>query len=256
MPNISSKNTHKEKSLLEIINIIYKGRIKIILSVFFSLILAYLYNQFSTPVFESSALLKKEVNDNRGQRDEFSEFIRLQTSDQLETEMELVKTREVLSRVIDDLKLYVELNKLVDPNGNSYELKNVFVDFPDSGNTYASEISFSLPIFKNFKLVNENTDRELFIKKTGIKNFELWDAKNNELITSFKTSTTSGVNLQNEFNSTDSLDSTNALGEKQNEMTVNTDFAKFDFNWNDAPIGSEIFFEIKNYNKLLINYNF
>ena len=255
MPNISSKNTHKEKSLLEIINIIYKGRIKIILSVFFSLILAYLYNQFSTPVFESSALLKKEVNDNRGQRDEFSEFIRLQTSDQLETEMELVKTREVLSRVIDDLKLYVELNKLVDPNGNSYELKNVFVDFPDSGNTYASEISFSLPIFKNFKLVNENTDRELFIKKTGIKNFELWDAKNNELITSFKTSTTSGVNLQNEFNSTDSPDSTNALGEKQNEMTVNTDFAKFDFNWNDAPIGSEIFFEIKNYNKLLINFS-
>ena len=89
-----------------------------------------MYNQFSTPVFESSALLKKEVNDNRGQRDEFSEFIRLQTSDQLETEMELVKTREVLSRVIDDLKLYVEFNKLVDPKWEFLRIEKCFCRFP------------------------------------------------------------------------------------------------------------------------------
>ena len=59
-----SKKTNKEKSLLEIINIIYQGRIKIILSVLMFLILAYLYNQFSTPVYQSRALLKKEVAKN------------------------------------------------------------------------------------------------------------------------------------------------------------------------------------------------
>ncbi len=31
--------------------------------------------------------------------------------------MELVKTKEVLGRVIDELKLRVELKRVVDPNG-------------------------------------------------------------------------------------------------------------------------------------------
>ena len=62
-----SKNNKKEKSLLEILNIVYQGRIKIISSVIIFLILAFLYNLFSTPVFESTALLKKEAADNRGE---------------------------------------------------------------------------------------------------------------------------------------------------------------------------------------------
>ena len=178
-----SNKTKKEKSLLEILNIVYQGRIKILSSLFLFLILAYLYNQFSTPVFESTALLKKEVADKRGDADEIYEIVKLQTSDLLETEMELIKTNEVLSRVINELKLYIELNEIIDPNGNTYELNNVFTDFPDSGNNYAKEISFSLPIFKNFKLINENIELELFIKKIREKHFELWNAKENKLIT-------------------------------------------------------------------------
>ena len=255
MTNIPLKNTNKEKSLLEIINIIYQGRIKIIVSIFVCLVLAYLYNQFSTPVFESTALLKKEVKDNGGQRDELSEFIRLQTSDQLETEMELVKTREVLSRVINDLMLYVELKKMVDPNGNSYELNNYLIEFPDSISTNSQENSITLPVFNNFKLINENADLDLYIKKTGIKNYELWDAEKNRLITNFKAPSTGSINIQSDIYSSDSLDSSQPLAEDKNGFNVKTDFAKFDFNWNDAPIGSEIFFDIKNYHELLINFS-
>ncbi|MCC6254817.1 MAG: hypothetical protein IT276_07885, partial [Ignavibacteriaceae bacterium] len=96
-----SKNNKKEKSLLEIFNIVYQGRLKIISSVILFLILAFLYNLFSTPVFESTALLKKEAADNRGNTDELYEIVKLQTSDLLETEMELIKTNEVLGRVIN-----------------------------------------------------------------------------------------------------------------------------------------------------------
>mgnify|MGYP000043431598 CR=1 FL=1 len=177
-----SKNNIKEKSLLEIINIIYQGRIKILISVFISLILAYLYNQFSTPVYQSRALLKKEVTENRGQKDEFSELVQLQTADRLETEMELVKTNEVLGRVVEELKLYVELKKIVDPNENSWELNNVFVDFPDSGNTYANEISFHLPVFKNFLLLDDYKELELYIEKTGENRYELLNAKDDKLL--------------------------------------------------------------------------
>ena len=250
-----SNKTKKEKSLLEILNIVYQGRIKIISSLLVFLILAYLYNQFSTPVFESTALLKKEVAENRGDADEIYEIVKLQTSDLLETEMELIKTNEVLSRVINELKLYVELNEIIDPNGNTYELNKVFTDFPDSGNNYAKEISFSLPIFKNFKLINENIELELFIKKIGEKHFELWNAKENNLITSFSASSVSDLDTVEAYHDINSLDSTQALEKDKNWVTANTDFAQFEFSWNDAPIGSKIIFSIRNYRKFILNFS-
>ena len=51
-----SNKTKKEKSLLEVLHIVYRGKIIIMLSTFLCLILAYLYNQFSTPIFESESI--------------------------------------------------------------------------------------------------------------------------------------------------------------------------------------------------------
>jgi len=249
-----SKNNKKEKSLLEILNILYQGRIKIISSVIIFLILAFLYNLLSTPVFESTALLKKEVADNRGNKDELYEIVKLQTSDLLETEMELIKTNEVLGRVINELKLYIGLNEIIDPNGNSHKLNNVFTDFPDSGNNYAREISFDLPIFKNFQLINENIELELFIKKIGEKHFELWNAKENNLITSLSASPDSDLDTLKKYSNTDSLDLTKPLKDK-NWVTAKTDFARFEFSWDSAPLGSKIVFSIKNYRKFILNFS-
>lgn len=251
-----SKNYKKEKSLLEILNIVYQGRIKIISSVIIFLILAFLYNMFSTPVFESTALLKKEAADNNGgQRDELYEIVKLQTSDLLETEMELIKTNEVLGRVINELKLYVELNEIIDPNGNSFKLNNVFTDFPDSGNNYTREISFNFPVFKNFQLMNENIELELFIKKIGEKRFELWNAKENKLITRFIDSSVDVLDTLKEYFNADSLDLTKPLEENKNWVTANTDFASFELSWNSAPVGSKVIFSIKNYRKFILNFS-
>lgn len=255
MSNMPANNTSKNKSLLEIINIIYQGRIKIILSVFLFVVLAYLYNQFSTPVYESVALLKKEVADNRGGTDDLYEFMKLQTSDMLETEMELIKTNEVLSRVVDDLKLYIELKEIVDSKGNSHQLNNVFTDFPDSGNNYYGEISFNLPIFKNFQLINENIELSLYIKKIADEHFELWNAEENKLITSFNASSENNVDTLEEYYGTNFIDSTQALKVNKNKAIANTDFARFEFSWDDAPIGSTIFFNIKNYRKFLMGFS-
>jgi capsular exopolysaccharide synthesis family protein len=249
------KNNIKEKSLLEILNIVYQGRFKILLAVIISLILAFLYNLVSTPVFESTALLKKEVADNRGNQDELYEIVKLQTSDLLETEMELIKTNEVLGRVINELKLYIELNEVVDPNGNSHKLKNVFTDFPDSGNNFSNEISFKFPIFKNFQLMNENMEMELYIKKIGEKRFELWNAKENKLITSLSDLSPGNLDTLEKYNYADSLDLIKPLEDEKNWVTANTNFARFEFSWDSAPIGSKIIFSIKNYRKFILNFN-
>jgi tyrosine-protein kinase Etk/Wzc len=258
MSNMTSQNPKAEKSLLEIINIIYQGRTIIIISVIVSLILAFLYNQFSTPVYQSKALLKKEVAENRGQKDEFSELVQLQTGDRLETEMELVKTNEVLGRVVDELKLYVELKKIVAPNENSWELNDVFIDFPDTGNTYASEIPFHLPVFKNFLLLDDYKELELYIKKTNKNRFALFDEKTDKLITSFNGYTVGKIDSLGKHNYTNSEDSIHPAPELNSEKDgtlVKTNFAMFEFSWNDAPIGSKIFFNIQNQLKFITNFS-
>lgn len=255
MAPIPSKNSNKDKSLLEILNIIYKGRINIVISVFLFLILSYLYNQFSTPVYQSKALLKKEAAKNNNRGDEFSELVNLQTSDQLETEMELVKTNEVLRGVINELKLYIDLKKVVDPQGNSWELNNVFIDFPDSGNNYSREISFKLPIFKNFKLLNEYLELELYIKKISEDRFELWNVEDNKLIKEFSTTSNNNLDTLNKAYTTNNSDSSQVLKSYQNKFNVKTSFANFNFSWPDAPVGSKIYFNIKNYLKFLKNFS-
>ncbi len=254
MKNTIPNNFKKEKSLLEIINIVYKGRIKIVISVFLSLVLALLYIKFTPPIYESKALLKKEAAENPGQRDEFSELVKLQTSDQLETEMELVKTNEVLGGVINELKLYLELKKIVDPEGNSYEFNNIFVDFPDSGNNYAKQMSFSFPVFKNFQLLNDYTEKEYYIKKINQNRFELWDAKGKNIITSFNDFSVGKSDSVKEVNALDLSDSTKSSVQDAEGVTVITDAAKFEFSWSDAPVGSKIYFNIKNYLKLLTRF--
>ena len=229
MATVSSNNTKKEKSLVELFLIVYRRKMILISSTILFLILAFLYNEYSTPEFESSAVLKKE-NTNQVSN-ELVELVQLQTQDQIGTEMELIKTDDVLGRVIDKLKLDVELKKIIDPVGNSYELNNVFIDFPDSGNNYAKQIGFSLPIFKDLELKNKNTELELYIEKKSENLFELWEVEKNKLILSAKTTPVNKIDTLNGLYSTNTLDSTKSLtlnGHSRGAI-FNTDFAQFEF---------------------------
>ena len=245
MAAMSSNNTKKEKSLLEVLHIVYRGKTIIISSTFLFLILAFLYNNFSTPVFESTALLKKE-NVGGGATDELYELLRLQTQDLIGTEIQLIKSEDVLGRVIDECKLRVELKEIIDPVGNSFELNNVFIEFPDSGNSFAEQIGFSLPMFKNVELKNKKTERELYIEKKGENLFELRDAEENRLILNFKT-----IPEERRETSIINLDSLIALDKQPKRKIFKTDFVQFEFSWNDAPVGSKIYFNFNNYYKFL-----
>jgi capsular exopolysaccharide synthesis family protein len=244
MAAMSSNKTNKEKSLVEILHIIYRGKTKVILSVFLSLILAFLLNKFSKPVFESSALLKKENPESR--KNELYELVRLQTLDHVGTEMELMQTEDVLSRVIDELNLRVEFKEIIDPIGNIYELNNAFSDFLDSEIGYAKQIGFSLPIFKNVELKNKKTEEELYIEKKGENLFELREVKENKLVSSLKT-------FQEERKDASNINSDSLIApDNQFEKNIfNVDFAKFEFKWDDAPVGSKIYFSISNYYEFL-----
>lgn len=252
MTNNSSYNTKREKSLIELIQILFRGKNIIISSIILCLILAYLYNKFTAPVYESKAILKKEVADN-STRDELSEIVRLQTLDRLETEMELVKTGEVLSRVIDGLNLRVELKEIVDPNGESYELNDVLVDYPDSGNTFIQQIPFSFPVFRNVELKSKTLEKELYIKKIDVEQFELRDVVDNKLISSIEIPPIKEKDTLAILNSTNAPDSILILKDNPSRLFFNNDFVRFEFSWDDAPVGSKVYFDITNYYQVITN---
>ncbi|MBT8382399.1 MAG: polysaccharide biosynthesis tyrosine autokinase [Ignavibacteriaceae bacterium] len=254
MAAMSSKDTKKEKSLLEILHIVYRRKIIIIISVFLSLILAYLYNKFSTPVYESQALLKKEAT-QRERTDDLFELVKLQTMDQVGTVMALITTEDVLGRVIDELKLRVDLKKLIDPIGNSYKFKKVFIEFPDSGNSYAEQIGFSLPLFKNVEFKDKRTERELYIEKIGENLFELREVEENRVIFSTDASPVSVIDTTSDSYFTNNVDSIIALEKQSAGSIFNTDFAQFEFSWDDAPVGSKIYFNLNNYYKFLKGFS-
>jgi capsular exopolysaccharide synthesis family protein len=240
---LNSNNTKKEKSILEILHIVYLRKNFIIISVVVALILAVLYNQFSTPVYESVALLKKEKEDkNTG--NELYDIVKLQTQDEIETEMELVKTGDVLNGVIDELKLCIQLKEIVTPTGNSHELDHVFIEFPDSGNTFAQRIGFSIPLFQNFKLKENDKEQKLYIRKKGENRFELRNAEDDNLIIaadSHRDEVEDKLDVFNNF--TLDADSIIIAENLPTKVLFDTKFAHFDFSWEDAPVGSIIYFD-------------
>jgi len=132
---ISNKSKHnkksQEKTVLEIIQIIYRRRFILIGSLLISIILAVLFNMISTPVYEASGLLKKEVASKDIATGGFADIIGLQTRDEIETEIQLVNTWNVMSGVGDGLKLNININKIITPGGQTIEVHEPIVYVSD-----------------------------------------------------------------------------------------------------------------------------
>ncbi len=228
-----------EKTILEIFHIIYRRKLFIIFSIILSLIIGYIYVRSTAPIYESEALLKKETSDKKSSSSDFYEILKLQTQDEIETELQLVKTNEVLGAVIKQLSLCFNLTKAVTPSGTSVNLQNVFIDFPNEGNNYRKTLKFPLPEISQVKIYSKNVDdRSFYVVKKGRNLFELHNATNNSLIETSDAAANKNV----------SNDSLNYL--KPGSKII-SDWFSFNIAWDDAPIGSKIYFVIKNYQVMI-----
>ncbi|MFN3693577.1 MAG: Wzz/FepE/Etk N-terminal domain-containing protein, partial [Ignavibacterium sp.] len=112
----SSKNVPKrEKTLVEIFQIISKNKKVLFATVGVFLIAALIYSFTATPLYEASATLKKEGNPNDrrfGSGTDISTLLNLQSTDEIETELELIKTFKVASEVVKELDLYINVKEI------------------------------------------------------------------------------------------------------------------------------------------------
>jgi capsular exopolysaccharide synthesis family protein len=237
----------KEKTLIEIIQIIYNRRFILIGSLLITIIMAVLFNLISTPVYKASGLLKKEVASKDRARGDFADIIDLQTRDELETEMALVKTWNVISGVVDELKLNINIKKIITPGGQTIEVDLPIVYFSDPAVEDKYSIPFNLPEFRSVITKQKKESAKLYIVKTSNSSFEIRDALTDQLLNS-----SDGI-----INSSDddlmNKDSEITITLLEGEAKFELPIADIEISWQNVPLRSRVYIDIQNYYKAMEN---
>lgn len=226
---VNNNNKPKEeKTLGEILQIINRRKILLLIATLSTVLLVFIYNDFTSPTYEASVLLKKDRPENKNiNPNDFSNIINIQTSDEVETEMQLVKTWSVLSKVVDDLKLFLNVQKVVFPDGQSVQINESLIDY-NHDYLENSALAKSFPKFVDAKLVPTDGSSSYYIEKTGNKEFKIYDATLNKLLQTVKDTSSATFKLSN----------TNII-----------------FYWPNAPQGSKVYFNINSYYSTVASLN-
>jgi uncharacterized protein involved in exopolysaccharide biosynthesis len=235
----------KEKSFLEIIQIIYRRRFILIGSLIITIIMAVLFNMISTPVYKASGLLKKEVLPKNRAQGDFADIVDLQTRDEIETEMELVKTWNVMSSVVDELKLNINIKKIITPGGQTIEVDQPIFYFSDPAIVDKYSIPFDLPEFKSVSTKHKKVSAELYIEKISNNSFEIRDVLTNQLLNSSE-----GTINSSDDESMDK-DSVIAIILPEGEAKIELPIADIEISWLNVPQRSRVYFDIQNYYKAM-----
>ncbi len=174
-----------EISIPEIISVIFRRKWIIVIAVVLSILAALLYNFIKDPVFQSSVLLKKEIIfDKNTQQDRIQSILALRSQDELETEMQLVHTRNIINRVIDELSLNIFISKIIEQDGTV-----TIIDLPLS--EYKN--NFNLELYpKSFPQINDidiglrTVKSDFIIKKNDKEGFNLLNKKNKNILSDSK----------------------------------------------------------------------
>ncbi len=221
MRNMTSiKEKHPEKTLGEILQIINRRKSVLISSILITLILAGVYSFTSKPVYESTVVLKKDKSQDTKSPTDLMNIVNLQSPDEVETEMELVKTWSVLDKVIKNLNLFVTVNKIELPSGKEIKINKALVDYykPDYFNSPPQNVTY--PQFVEIKLNDLNGTSQYYCEVTSGKYYEIHDAVSGKLLEKTKETSAGVFNL------------------KKADMVVY---------WPDAQPGSKVYFTLEDY---------
>ena len=106
----------------------YKRKLFIISSFILIFLAGMVYIIVTKPIYESSVLLKKqESTKNSYTVDPYKQLVTLQSQDDIQTDVAMVKTRSVIDKVVDKLNLNLSIDKLTYANGNTIKINKLFI---------------------------------------------------------------------------------------------------------------------------------
>ena len=252
----SSKNVPKrEKTLVEIFQIISKNKKLLFGTVGLFLIVALIYSFTATPLYEASATLKKESNpsDRRfSSGTDISTLLSLQSTDEIETELELIKTFKVASEVARELDLYSTIKEIKwNSNAENFKIEKPFIEINDPNYIQKNARKFRIPEkFKiEFENVNDLISGDYAIRKVDTDKYVMIDILTNKVLDEVEvqkpTSTTNSA--------LDTLPGFNIPRDTTGYCTlILNKSAKVNFNWSEAPLKSELIFSIDDINQTAI----
>lgn len=243
--NSKNNKKQKEKTFVEILQIIFRRKYILIGSLLITIIIAVLFNLLSTPVFKASGLLKKEVAPKNRTKGDFADIIDLQTRDEIETEIELVKTWNVMSSVVDELKLNITIKKIMTSGGKTIKVDEPVVYFSDPAIVDKYSIPFDLPEFKSVITKQKKESAELYIVKTGKNTFEIRDALTDRLLSS-----SDGI-INSSDNESMDKDSVKTITLSEGEAKFELPISDIEISWQKVPLRSRVYFDIQNYYKAM-----
>ncbi|MEO8233738.1 MAG: polysaccharide biosynthesis tyrosine autokinase [Ignavibacteriota bacterium] len=231
----------KEKTLLEIFQLIIKNKYILFSTVLILLVISLIYSFSATPRYEANVTLKKESNpeDKKFGAPDISTMLTLQSMDVIETEIQLVTTNTVMSKVVDELDLFCTIKELRWGNDKSYKIEKTYLDMLDPSFRSKNADKFTIP--QKFEITFSNTSKKnpanFIIRKESSNDFVLLDAADYKVIDrSIK-------------DSTDILD-TNNLGKPSiNVSKIITENFSIVINWNEAPKNSELLLSFNDFSK-------
>jgi capsular exopolysaccharide synthesis family protein len=159
-----------------------------------------IFYKMQSPIYSSTILLKKDSQTKQqNAQDQYNRMIADQSPDDIETELKLINTRVVLSKVVNQLNLNFIINKIQFPNGNE-------INFDESLTAYnwwlsdKGTDSLNYPHILDAKV--DSIDDAKTLNCYAIMNagyLELYDAKTNVLINSQKAGNPGEIST-NDFN--------------------------------------------------------
>ncbi len=124
-------------SVSDLIQILLRQRFTILATAFIVIVISAVASYFMPPVYEAKTVLKKEVAAKNEQMDQFSRMVSTQSAaGEIETESELLRSRDVLESVVQDLNLYFVIDQIDVPEVVSYTFDTPLVNYTNELSRY------------------------------------------------------------------------------------------------------------------------
>ena len=147
------------------------------------LLVAILYNMISTPIYESYVVANKEEASDSRDGDQLKKMFAMQTTDNLDTEIEIIKSGVVLKHVISELNLTLIIQEIEWHNGDDEDFDLPFTEYAEYLNSGVGN-AYKLPRFEKINVDYAFPGAEILIHKSARGKFEVYNIQKKELLPS------------------------------------------------------------------------
>lgn len=212
-------------SPIEILRALNRRKKILFLFIFAMVTIAVLYNFLATPIYEATTTIKKEGIYDKQSTDQLRNIIAMQGTDEIDTEMEIIKTGTVLEKVVNALSLNFIVETLDLAGGNSVKVSKYLCDYEDL-RLKTKQNRKTFPWFQEVNLTPGFNENRYYVEFVTGDLFKLYESDTDYLVQSVNASSVTEFNLPN---------------------------AHIAFKWPNAKDGSRLYFDIQNLEKTVLN---